>query len=90
VTDLDDTSGCPVAGRCESCGAGPESDLAVCTVSTRVSVLCLTLCAGCGDLSVPVRLSGWIETFERVCAHVEHLGITLDEMAQLLEQEQEP
>jgi hypothetical protein len=45
--DLDDTAGCPLGRRCESCGteAGP---LAVETGSAaRLGVLCMTLCRRC-------------------------------------------
>lgn len=83
--DLDDTSGCPLGHRCESCGV-ERDDLAVSTASTPLGVLCLTLCPRCAafdglpsvSVGTAVRLVG---------QHAEHLGIDVDEMAAAMEDE---
>jgi hypothetical protein len=41
AVNLDDTSRCPLGGRCESCGV-ERDDLAVSTATTPLGVLCLT------------------------------------------------
>lgn len=84
AVDLDNTAGCPVGVRCESCGTegGP---LAVETASAaRLGVMCLTLCLRCADSDVtpPVTVSTAARLVGQHCAH---LGIDLDEMAAALE-----
>jgi hypothetical protein len=78
--DLDNTAGCPVGVRCESCGTegGP---LAVETASAaRLGVMCLTLCRRCAayDDQIPVSVSTAARLVGQHCAH---LGIDLDQMA---------
>ena len=43
MIDVDDTSRCPLAAECATCGS--PTDFAVATADTPVGVLCLTLCA---------------------------------------------
>lgn len=74
MTDVYDTSHCPLADRCEWCG--DTHDLAVEPVATPVGVACTTSC-GTGP---PAGLT-WPPTkaHARVALHAGHLGITLDE-----------
>lgn len=78
MTDLDDTSHCPVGHRCESCGV-ESRDLAVETVESRLGVMCLTLCRRCakfgGEYPIAVGTAARL-----VMAHCQHLGIDADEM----------
>jgi hypothetical protein len=78
---------CPRAGRCEACGATRQADVA--TYQIPVGVFCATVCDTCvaAGISPPVR--SWLEAFERVAAHCEHLGIDLDQMGALLRHEDE-
>ena len=82
--NLDDVSGCPLGVLCESCGV-ERDDLAVCTVELGpLGVACLTMCPRCAgsDVAPPVSVG----TASRlVLQHCIHLGITVDEMAELLE-----
>jgi hypothetical protein len=77
---------CPRAGRCEACGTTRRLEVA--TYQTPVGVFCATVCDLCveGRNAPPVR--SWLEAFERVGAHCEHLGIDLDQMGALLHREQ--
>lgn len=84
--DIDDTSRCPLGHRCESCGA-ERDDLAVTTaLFGPIGVACVTMCPRCArSLQAPpvavataVRLVG---------QHCEHVGITVDDMAELLDDE---
>lgn len=50
--DLTDTSNCPEGGRCESCGIEAD-DVVVCTVTTELGVMCLSLCERCATSDVP-------------------------------------
>jgi hypothetical protein len=76
---------CPQAGRCEACGTTRDLDLA--TYQTQVGVFCATVCDPCIDAGKAPPVRSWIEAFERVGAHCEHLGIDLDQMAALLRDE---
>lgn len=82
---LDDTSRCPVADACASCGG--QTALAVVTAQTQVGVHCLTLCASCSDEGrVPGRLSVF-QAMEAAMAHCGHVGIDADEAAAILDAE---
>jgi len=78
--DLDDTSGCPNHGPCEQCGT--EEDVYTSTFqSWCTGVFCLRLCENCTD-TIDVRLDV-LTTMNRVWEHCDHLGITVDEMADI-------
>jgi hypothetical protein len=79
--DLDDTTGCPTAERCEICGS--DWDIATATAGTRVGVFCLRTCAPCVEKPLP-SIRSWLQASERVAQHCDHLGISLDDMAALL------
>jgi hypothetical protein len=76
---------CPRAGRCEACGI--SRGLEVATYQTLVGVFCATVCDRCVDAGNAPPVRSRLEAFERVGAHCEHLGIDLDQMADLLEAE---
>jgi hypothetical protein len=78
-TDVHDTSDCPLGHRCESCGA-ERTDLALTTASTPLGVLCVTLCPTClaSGIAPPIAIGTAVRL---VGAHCEHLGITVDDMA---------
>jgi hypothetical protein len=76
---------CPRAGRCEACGATRQ--LEVVTYQTQVGVFCATVCDPCVDAGKAPPVRSWLQAFERVGAHCEHLGIDLDQMAALLHRE---
>jgi len=78
---------CPHAGRCEACGTTRRLEVA--TYQTQVGVLCATVCDPCIDAGNAPPLRSWVEAFERVAAHCEHLGLDLDQMAALLHREQQ-
>ncbi len=90
MTDLDDVSNCPLGEECSACGDRQfAEDLFVATVSTMVGVYCTTLCPLCTWRattvlgSVPVAVAA-----QRSLEHCGHLGITVDEMAAAMEQEE--
>src|SRR5689334_7539277 len=78
-TDVHDVSPCPLGHRCESCGV-ESSDLAVTTASTPLGVLCVSLCPTClaSGIAPPIAIGTAVRL---VAAHCEHLGITVDDMA---------
>ena len=76
---------CPHGRRCETCGATRQLEVA--TYETRVGVFCATVCDPCIDAGKAPPVRSWIEAFERVGSHCEHLGIDLDQMASLLDRE---
>jgi hypothetical protein len=76
---------CSRPGRCEACGG--TRGLEVATYQTPVGVFCATVCDRCVDAGNAPPVRSWLEAFERVGAHCEHLGIDLDQMADLLEAE---
>lgn len=81
--DLHVTGGCPLGHRCESCGA-ERDDLAVGTAETALGVLCLTLCPRCAESAMAPPVA--VATAARLVGqHCMHLGITVDDMAALLE-----
>jgi hypothetical protein len=80
VIDLDDTTRCPVAANCATCGS--PTDLAVATAETPVGVLCLTLCDGCAAAGELHRLSSWSAACAAVGEHCAHLGFDVDDAAE--------
>jgi hypothetical protein len=77
VIDLDDTSRCPGADACATCGA--VSNLHLCTFSHLLGVHCSTLCGPCRRHTPPPMTLGAAQ--RAVLGHCEHLGIDLDQMA---------
>jgi hypothetical protein len=77
LIDIDDTSRCPVAAECATCGA--LLDLAVITADTLVGVLCATLCGACAAAGDLPRYSSWGAAIRAVLAHCGHLGVDADE-----------
>lgn len=80
--DLDATENCPLGARCESCGI-EATDLQVQTADLgRLGVACFTLCPPCGTSGVvpPVTVS---TAMRLVGQHAAHLGLTLDEAAEV-------
>jgi hypothetical protein len=73
---------CPRAGRCEACGATRQLDVA--TYQTPVGVFCATVCNTCVDTGNPPPVRSWGGAVERVGVHCQHLGIGVDQMAELL------
>lgn len=83
--DLDDVSNCPVARVCEACGKAGRNRR-VRTVGSQVGIGCITLCAQCGkDNPPPMPV---VTAVTAVMEHCEHLGITVDEMAALVDAEE--
>ena len=78
---------CPRTGRCEACGT--PRGLEVATYQTPVGVFCATVCHPYVDAGNPPPVRSWLGAFERVGAHCQHLGLDLDQMADLLEAERE-
>jgi hypothetical protein len=78
---------CPLAARCEVCGAARELDLA--TYQTPVGVFCATVCGPCLAAGNPPPIRSWGQACERVGEHCQHLGIDLDQMGALLRAERE-
>jgi hypothetical protein len=61
----------------------------VATYQTQVGVFCATVCDPCIDARKAPPVRSWLQAFERVGAHCEHLSIDLDQMAALLHPERE-
>jgi hypothetical protein len=78
---------CPQAARCEACGRG--RDLEVATYQTPVGVFCATVCGPCVTAGKPPPIRSWGQACERVGDHCQHLGIDLDQMADILQAEHE-
>ena len=78
--DLDDTSRCPLDQRCAGCGG--QTRLMPATVDTPVGVLCLTMCPAC-VLHQVLPAFTWSGAALAVGAHCEHLGVDLDQAAEL-------
>lgn len=76
---------CPLGRRCEACGAG--RDLEVATYQTPVGVFCATVCCRCVAAGNAPPVRSWGQACERVGEHCQHLGIDLDQMADLLQAE---
>jgi hypothetical protein len=73
---------CSWAGRCEACGG--TCGLEVATYQTPVGVFCATVCHRCVAAGNAPPVRSWGRACERVGAHCQHLGIDLDQMADLL------
>ena len=86
MTDLYNTSNCPPAAACATCGG--TDGLHVATAITAVGLLCLTVCPGCAGAGTLPPLPSWTVAIEMVWAHCAHLGISPDDMAELLRQEE--
>jgi len=84
---LGPSSRCPRADRCEACGTTRRLDVA--TYQTPVGVFCATVCDPCVDTRNAPPVRSWLQAFERVAAHCEHLAIDLDQMGALLHREQQ-
>lgn len=82
MIDLDDTSNCPVDTECSVCGARRRT-LRVRTADSMMGVHCLTTCDPCSELGSLSAVSP-VEAVRRVLDHCEHLGITVDEMAEAM------
>ena len=83
--DLYATERCPVGPRCESCGnTGPDVEVA--TGDTPLGVVCMSLCERCADTGAVPRMSA-SAAVRFVGDHCTHLGISVDEMAALMEAE---
>jgi hypothetical protein len=78
---------CSRADRCEACGG--TRGLEVATSQTPVGVFCATICDPCVDAGNPPPVRSWGQACERVADHCQHLGLGLDQMADLLEAERE-
>jgi hypothetical protein len=78
---------CRRAGRCEACGT--PSGLEVATYQTPVGAFCATVCDPCIDAAKAPPVRSWLAAFERVGAHCQHLGLDLDQMAEVLDAERE-
>jgi len=84
---LGPSAACPRAGRCEACGA--TRHLEVAAYETPVGVFCATVCWRCLHIGNPPPVRSWGQACERVGAHCQHLGIDLDQMADLLQAKRE-
>lgn len=82
--DLANTFGCPWRGPCAICGT--QDDVMTGTAETRLGVFCLRLCGPCADRPIPACRSA-VEAMEKVLEHCEHLGISADDMAAVMEYE---
>jgi hypothetical protein len=78
---------CPLAARCEVCGAARQ--LAVATYRTPVGVFCATVCGPCLAAGNPPPVRSWGQACQWVGEHCQHLGIDLDQMGALLQAERE-
>ncbi len=83
--DLDATDACPLAGRCENCGA--DEGLDVMTAGISLAVYCLTLCKTCADAGETPGPEGSSRAVERVLLHCGHLGIDVAQMVAQIERE---
>jgi hypothetical protein len=79
---LGSSAACPRASRCQACVT--TRHLEVATYQTPVGVLCATVCRRCVAAGNPPSVRSWGQACERVGAHCQHLGIDLDQMADLL------
>lgn len=86
---LDDTSRCPVAYECESCNGTEGALLAVAAVETPVGVFCVTLCEACEDARRLPKMEAWSIAIERVGEHCGHVGVDVDQAAEMLEAERD-
>jgi hypothetical protein len=84
---LGPSPGCSPAGRCEACGT--PCGLEVATYQTVVGVFCATVCWRCLRVGNPPPVRSWGQACDRVADHCQHLGLDLDQMADLLEVREE-
>jgi hypothetical protein len=82
---LGPSAACPRAGRCEACGT--THALEVATYQTPVGVFCATVCWRCLSTGMAPPVRSWGQECERVGDHCQHLGLDLDQMADVLEAE---
>jgi hypothetical protein len=78
---------CPLAARCQACGTARDLDVA--TYQTPVGVCCATVCRACVAAGGPPPIRSWGQACEWVGEHCHHLGIDLDQMAELLQAERQ-
>jgi hypothetical protein len=83
---LGPSAACPKVGRCEACGGALGLDVA--TYQTPVGVFCATVCWRCLRTGIAPPIYTWGQAAGRVVVHCQHLGLDLDQMADLLEAEQ--
>ena len=83
--DLNSISHCTLDEECATCGSGVDLDVAVLDFD-QMGVGCVTLCGGCREERLLPRF-GVAGAVRAQLRHCEHLGITVDEMAVLLEAE---
>ena len=79
---LEDTTRCPVGVRCEVDGT-ERQDLIVATFATPMGFMCLTTCPdhAMPDMAPPVC---WSTAARLVEQHAAHVGLTIDEMNEVL------
>lgn len=82
--DLDDLTRCPLGDVCHHCGK--TATLRLATYATPLGVFCATVCASC---LIGNRIPALASTIvvHRVADHCDHLAITFDEMAAVLQSE---
>ena len=78
---------CPLGDRCQACGG--TRHLEVATYQTPVGVFCATVCWPCADAGNPPPVRSWSQACQRVGEHCQHLGIDLEQMADILQAERE-
>ncbi len=90
MTYLNDTSNCPLSTNCMTCGSEDDLDVGTFDIGP-VGVMCATVCADCVDeAETDPHVFGNLNLVQAVYAagaHAVHLGIDVDEMARLMEQE---
>jgi hypothetical protein len=82
---LGPSAACPWVGRCEACGTTRAPEVA--TYQTPVGAFCATVCGRCLRVGMAPAVRSWGQACERVGDHCQHLGLDLDQMADLLEAE---
>lgn len=83
IIDLDDTTQCPLDEACAACGTTADLDVATYGAQGLGGVMCVTVCRDC--VSRPPRMAVVVAA-NRVAHHCEHLGIDLDRMAAIVEE----
>jgi hypothetical protein len=79
--NIDDTTDCPVATHCESCGS--DDGLTVGTLDSSVGVFCATFCQSCAQELSRLPVISPVVVAVRVGRHCEHVGIDLDQAQEL-------
>jgi len=86
--NLDDTDNCPRDDKCYLCQS--TMDLCIGVYGTTLGVFCATICDTCAHGPTP-ESPGYgpalMAIIRRIEAHCGHLGITLDQMAAVMEAE---